>query len=1629
MTTTGTTSPSQWTHVAYVSTGSMLTVYANGNPVYNAARTINPSGAMYIGARVNAPTPNEGFSGLLDDMALWNVALPQASIQQLVSGQANPATLVVAEPVVVSSSTATWRISTASVDGGATGTWDPTGLPDPPSAATFTIVPTATNAGVIPLVNTAATALGVQGLVADNNVRYYRTTFELPPLAAASANIQLAVDNGAAVYINGQLIATETSFAAENWTAPYPTIAIADTGAVTVSKFDSQVGTFTGWLSGENEVIVAVRNPNSETAPAGAVAFKMSVIPTFAAGTTRLDLGPTTYYFRNEFDFAGDTSRTTLSLTTLVDDGAVYYLNGFEVYRQNMPAGAATYDTLSASEIGIPAAGSAVSIPADHLLQGGNVLAVEVHQASVADTDMLFAATLRASTAPIPPDAPLELAFNELAGAAVGDFWVELANRSGATVNLGGFLLASSDETKTPYVLPSQSIPAGGFLALTEAEIGFDALSGDRLFLYRPGQTSLVDAVVVTNRSRGRSPDHGDVWIYPDVPTPGAANHFSLHDDVVINEIMYHPRPLSGTSDTPATYDATPLVPLDADTMWRYNATNTDLGTAWYSTTYNTGENGWLEGPGLIGFEGSALPAPIRTPLANPAVVPFIRTYYFQTTFAVGDTSTIDQLRLRHVIDDGAVFYLNGVEVSRFNLPGNAGEPMPFATVASPGVDNAVFVEDLAIPVSRLIPNAVNVLSVEVHQGGTSSTDIVFGAELSARRQLTPFIPGEPFRESDQQWIELYNRSTAAVDLTEWELGGGIDYEFAPGTMLGAGQYIVVARDVAAMQAAHPTINVVGPFSGRLSQGGDRVVLRDAVDNPADEVRYFDSGRWHEYADGGGSSLELIDPDSDNTVPQAWDASDESDAGAWQTVTYRGVATASSVGPDGLWQEFLLGLLDAGEVLLDDIRVTQNPSTTPVQLIQNGSFQSEVVGSQPATWRVLGTHGTHGQTVVDVDPGDPTNKVLHLVATGASEHIYNHIETTLKNGAAIATISNGTEYEISYRVKHLAGDLQVNTRLYFNRLPKTTILTTPPEGGTPGAENSRYRANVGPTYTDFVHSPAVPPAGSPVTVSAVAADPDGVASMTLWYSVNSGAWQSTGMSLGADGKFAATIPGQAAGAVVQFYAEGTDGLGAVSTYPAEGRGSRALYQVDDGRERLGGPNDVHNVRLVMTPNDANLLHAPTNAMSNDRIGATVIYDERTIYYDVGVRLKGSERGRRQDVRISFNVQFQPDQLFRGVHDNIAIDRSGAGDQFSQKEIIVEHIVTHAGDIPGEYSDLIHVITPRSTHTGSAMLMMARYGNVFLDSQYDNGGDGTLFEYELIYYPAGTTDGNPESPKLPYPSPDGVVGVSIGNLGNDKENYRWPFLIKNNRDADDYSRLIDMAKTFSLSGASYNAQIDSVIDVDQWLRAFAVGILTGIGDSYFGGAQHNLEVYVRPDDQRVLLFPHDMDFSFSAGTTSSLTPNGDLNKMLAIPGNRHHYYGHVHDIVTTTFNATYMTPWINHYDSLLPAESFASFISYIANRSVSALSQISAAIPQVSFAITTNGGNDFTVNTPTTTLQGTGWVNVRTIRVAGEGQPLPVTWINDNTWQLTLPVDFGANSIVLEAVDFQGNLIASDTVTI
>ncbi len=855
----------------------------------------------------------------------------------------------------------------------------------------------------------------------------------------------------------------------------------------------------------------------------------------------------------------------------------------------------------------------------------------------------------------------------------------------------------------------------------------------------------------------------------------------------------------------------------------------------------------------------------------------------------------------------------------------------------------------------------------------------------------------EPVVEQLDEWIELYNRGEEAVDLGGWMFVDAVAYEIPAGTVLAPDAYLVVGND---------------DFRGRLDNASDRILLLDARGNPADEVRYFDNGRWPEAADGGGSSLALVDARADNNAAESWAASREEARSPWVTYTYRGDADPSAVGPDGVWQELVVGLLDSGEVLLDDLSVIEDPGGTPTELIKNGDF-----GATSEHWRLLGNH-RHSEIVAD--PDDSGNPVLRLVGTGPTGHMHNHAESTLVR--AITT----REYEVSFRARWVAGSNQLNTRLYFNRLAHTTRVEMAEGSGTPGAPNSTETVNLGPTFANLRQDVAVPQAYEPVGIEVSAEDPDGVAAVILWSSVAGATFVEAAMTELESGRWEAQLEGQAAGTIVQFYVQAVDRLGGRSFFPAAGPASRALIQVDDGKAATNG---LHNFRILLTAADSDWLHDDINLMSDDVVGATVIYDEGEVFYDVGVRLKGSERGRPQTARLGYGVEFHREQPFRGSHNSVHIDRSeGVG--FGQREVLMNLVMTHAGSVSGEYNDLTQALTPLPQHTGPAELQLDRFSDLVLASQFADGASGPLFEYELIYYPLTTDDGSAEGFKLPQP--DSVVGTTLTDLGDDQEGYRWNFLAQNNERTDDYTRLIELGQTFALTGTDFLDEVDAVIDVDQWLRAFAFATLSGAIDNYGSdGSQHNARFYVRPEDQRVLYFPHDLDFY--GGPTGSVVGNGDLARLLEDPIHLRSYYGHLQDIVARAYNPDYLAPWCDQMGNLLPTQDIAGHCQFIDDRADwvmhGAADAVMTLYPAQGFRITTRGGSDFSIEAAEVVLEGEAWIDVRVITVEGGAAPLALTWRDDLTWRVTVPLQDGANDISLVATDFHGSVVGTDTIVV
>src|SRR6185369_2327830 len=199
------------------------------------------------------------------------------------------------------------------------------------------------------------------------------------------------------------------------------------------------------------------------------------------------------------------------------------------------------------------------------------------------------------------------------------------------------------------YLFAGDPLPVGDHLVRTATDLGFELVAGQKVFLYTSDRNSVMDAARLEAGLHGRHPEGTGRWLLPQVGTPGSPNSFSFHDEVVINEIMYHHRP---EAESPPVIEETVLLPLDA--VWKYDQSGrTDLGTGWKERGFDDGT--WPDGKALLYNETAVIPGTKNTPLNLGPI-----TFYFRTWFDFDGDPERAELALQHVIDDGAIVYLNG---------------------------------------------------------------------------------------------------------------------------------------------------------------------------------------------------------------------------------------------------------------------------------------------------------------------------------------------------------------------------------------------------------------------------------------------------------------------------------------------------------------------------------------------------------------------------------------------------------------------------------------------------------------------------------------------------------------------------------------------------------------------------------------------------------------------------------------------------------------------------------------------------------------------------------------------------------------------------------------------------------
>ncbi len=444
-----------------------------------------------------------------------------------------------------------------------------------------------------------------------------------------------------------------------------------------------------------------------------------------------------------------------------------------------------------------------------------------------------------------------------------------------------------------------------------------------------------------------------------------------------------------------------------------------------------------------------------------------------------------------------------------------------------------------------------------------------------------------------QEYVELYNRGDAAAPLTGWHFDKGITYTFTGGT-LNAGQYLVVAADLAKFQAKYPGVtNVVGGWSGQLSNSQEQIRLVNAANATQDSVTYADEGDWAVRRKGEDPIKSVTSITRSGTT-------------ATVTIANHGYVTGDVIRISGATQAAYNGNF-----------------TITVPVGSTNTFTYTVSGSPatPATGTITAQRTDHGHLgwvwQQTADGGGASLELINTALTNDQGQNWKSSTTTQGTPGVANSVASTNIAPLITNV--------TQTPIVPRSTDTVTITAKLTDESTSGITASvKYRLD----------------AASPGVFSTLAMHDDGL----------------NGDVTAADGIWSVVLPVQANGKIVEFYISATDVGSHSRTLPAPTdtigtQGANFLYQVDD--TVYSGTQPIN--RLIMTDNERLELVDIGNGgafgdqLSNAEMNGTYIVTDATgtnVRYTVGIRNRG--HGSRLGPPNNYHVNFPSDNTLKGV---------------------------------------------------------------------------------------------------------------------------------------------------------------------------------------------------------------------------------------------------------------------------------------------------------------------------------------------------------------------------------------------
>lgn len=358
---------------------------------------------------------------------------------------------------------------------------------------------------------------------------------------------------------------------------------------------------------------------------------------------------------------------------------------------------------------------------------------------------------------------------DENAQQAANDEWIEMHNLGATPVDLTGWTLKSADGN--PTINLSGNIEAGGYFLLSRNEPAVNGVAADLVYPYDVSKSSLANS----------------------------GEHLKLLDpqNNVVDEINASSKWPAGNNETKQTMEWT-------GSTWKTSlnpggtprAQNSVHGT---DAPGNQGEESPQPPPADSSTDSASSPQPSQGQ-SNQA--PKAKAETDKTEAAVNETITFDASGSSDVNGDTLSFSWNfGDPVpetsSRYGAGGNRAEgEVVTHTYQEPGTYNVVLM------VSDGELESYDYLTVNVTaappEGGASLAPAEREPAYSSQIFINEFLPSPSGPDEENEWIEIVNESSIAVDLSRWQIddeeGGSKPFTVPEGTKIGPGAFLVFGR-------------------------------------------------------------------------------------------------------------------------------------------------------------------------------------------------------------------------------------------------------------------------------------------------------------------------------------------------------------------------------------------------------------------------------------------------------------------------------------------------------------------------------------------------------------------------------------------------------------------------------------------------------------------------------------------------------------------------------------------------------------------------------------------------------------------------------------------------------------------